>query len=65
MTQVNNLEEAMVEIRNLEKNLIECTKRCERAWEEVWRLQYRLSNYENKYSVSARHLTVSKGGKAV
>ena len=55
----------MVEIRKKEKNLIECTKRCERAWEEVGRLQYRLSNYENKYSVSARHLTVSKGGKAV
>ena len=65
MKKINTLELALVEIRNLERDLNELTKRHERAWEEVGRLQYRLSKYETRYSRSARHLTVTEGGKAI
>lgn len=65
MRKINVLEEAMAEIRYLEKSLNESRDKYERALEEVGRLQYRLSNYENTPSVKVRHLTVLKGGKAV
>lgn len=65
MRKINVLEEAMAEIRYLEKSLNESRDKYERALEEVGRLQYRLSNYENTPSVKVRHLTVLKGGKAI